>query len=301
VNFYNNTREALNTLYSLSRSYQRDSAEIPYEVIALDHGSTKPVSREAVCLFGPEFHYRFVETQSVSPVAAINAACRDAAGDRLIVMVDGAHILTPGILRLTTQAFAQFQTPFVATAMFHLGPNRQNLSVLEGYAQSAEDRLLEQSAWRTNGYRLYGVSGAFADDSGGWYGQLFESGCFALRKADFLSLGGFEERFRSRGGGLANLDIFQRALVRTDLQYVVLLGEGTFHQFHGGVATNAPEHAHPWKAFHEEYVRIRGRPYFRVTRVPAFIGEFPPEAQHFERLSKQAGAILWKKYPAMIE
>jgi len=190
VNFYNNVREAPNTLYSLSRDYQREATDIPYEVIALDHASTRPLSEEAVRAFGPEFQYRFVETQSVSPAAAINAACRDAAGDRLVVMIDGAHIVTPNVLQLVTDAFRQYPSPFIATAMFHLGPKRQNLSVLEGYDQHAEDRLLAQCAWKNNGYRLYGVSGAFADDSGGWYGQLFESGCFALRKADFLSLGG---------------------------------------------------------------------------------------------------------------
>ena len=300
VNFHNNVREATNTLHSLTRDYQHEALDIPYEVIALDHGSTKPLSKADVRAFGPGFHYRFVETRSVSPAAAINAACRDAAGDRLIVIIDGAHILTPGILRLVTQAFGQYASPFIATAMFHLGPKKQNLSVLEGYDQLVEDRLLDECGWKTNGYRLYEVAGAFADSSGGWYGQLFESGCFALRKADFLSLGGFEERFQSRGGGLVNLDMFQRALVRKDLEYVVLLGEGTFHQFHGGVATNVPANAHPWKSFHDEYVNIRGHPYMRLTRIPHYLGRFPKEADHFVRLSKQAGEALWKDRPPMI-
>ena len=301
INFHNNLREAPNTLHSLTRGYQRDAADIPYEVIVLDHGSRKPLSEEAVLAYGPEFQYRFVETRSVSPGAAINAACRDAAGERLIVIIDGAHILTPRILRLVTDGFRRYEKPFIATAMFHLGPKRQNVSVLEGYDREAEDRLLERCNWKSNGYRLYGVSGAFADDSGGWYGQLFESGCFALRKADFFSLGGFDERFQCPGGGLVNLDFFQRALARKDLKYVVLLGEGTFHQFHGGVATNATPRNHPWNVFHEEYMRIRGCPYFRLTRMPVFIGDFPPEAQDFARISRQAGSLLWKKYPAVIE
>ena len=48
VNFYNNRREALNTLFSLTRAYQRDAAAIDFEVIALDHGSTLPLSEAEV-------------------------------------------------------------------------------------------------------------------------------------------------------------------------------------------------------------------------------------------------------------
>jgi hypothetical protein len=301
VNFYNNRREAPNTLYSLTRGYQQGGLDIEYEVIVLDHGSTQPLSQEEVRAFGPEFQYRFVETRSVSPVAAINAACRDAAADLLVVMIDGAHIITPGVIRLVLESFRRHGSPFVATVPLHLGPQRQDLSMRNGYDQREEDRLLARTGWKENGYRLFAASGAFHDDSGGWYGQLFESACFAMRKVDFLSLGGFDERFQSRGGGLVNLDMFQRALVRKDLRYVVLLGEGTFHQFHGGVATNAPADEHPWKTFHEEYVRIRGHPFVRLTRAPRFLGEFPPEAAAFESASRRAGDMLWQKYPAMIE
>ena len=47
---------------------------------------------------------------------------------------------------------------------------------------------------------------------------------------------------------------------------IVMLGEGTFHQVHGGVATNATV---PDKhlEYHEEYVRLRGRN-FEFPRVP---------------------------------
>ena len=41
----------------------------------------------------------------------------------------------------------------------------------------------------------------------------------------------------------------------------VLLGEGSFHQIHGGVATNVPMEQHPGLAFSKEYEQIRGEPY----------------------------------------
>ena len=42
VNFYNNRREARNTLYSLTRGYQRESQDASYEVIVVDNGSVSP-------------------------------------------------------------------------------------------------------------------------------------------------------------------------------------------------------------------------------------------------------------------
>ena len=252
INFYNNRREAMNTLYSLTRAYQQGIQNLDYEVIAVDNGSSQPLSEDQVRAFGPEFHYRYVRTTSISPGPALNAACREARGDRLLVVIDGAHILSPGVVALTSEAFTHFPAPFLATVPFHLGPKQQNHSVLEGYNQQAEDELLARSGWKQDGYRLYGIAGSFADSSMGWFGCLFESGGFGLRKTDFFSLGGFDERFIARGGGLVNLDIFQRALARRDLQYVMLFGEASFHQFHGGVASNASATQHPWKEFHDE-------------------------------------------------
>lgn len=297
VNFFNNRREAENTLYSLTRGYQKDLGNAPYEVVAIDNGSTQPLSEQRVRSFGAEFRYRFVATDSVSPAAAINSACQDAAGEQLLVIIDGAHILSPGILRRALDAFALFASPFIATVPFHLGPTIQNKSVSQGYSQSVEDQLLSQSGWRLDGYRLYNIAGAYSDASGGWFGCLFESGCFGMTKASYLALGGFDERFRSRGGGLVNLDFFVRALSAASLEYAMLLGEATFHQFHGGVASNAPAERHPWAEFHQEYMQIRGRQFQRVFRRPYHLGVLGNEALRIARMSAEYAEALWLKHP----
>lgn len=297
VNFYNNRREAKNTLHSLTRAYQKNIQDIPYEVIALDNGSTLPLSEAYVRAYGPEFRYQFVATNSQSPVTAMNNACREAAGDVVIVIIDGAHILSPGILQRTHEAFRLFQAPFVATVPFHLGPKKQNRSVQEGYNPEIEDALLRSAGWWTDGYRLFNVTGSYADGSQGWFGCLYESGCVGMRKRDYLALGGFDERFQSRGGGLTNLDFFQRALESKDLEYVMLLGEGTFHQVHGGVASNAPPENHPWSEFHREYEQIRGRAFERVLRQPFLMGSLPQvrSAQRIVNDSANLGWQFWEK------
>lgn len=298
INFYNNRREAMNSLYALSRTYQRGAEELEFEVIALDHGSSQPLAEADVRAFGPEFQYRYIETQSVSPAAAINAACRDTRGENLLVLIDGAHIVTPGVYELATRAFAQFPSPFIAMPPLHLGPKRQNESVLEGYNQHVEDELLARCDWKRNGYRLYSAAGAFADGGLGWFGCAFEAGCFGVRKRDYLALGGFDERFQSRGGGLVALDLFQRAVARADIEYVMLLGEASFHQFHGGVASNAPQAQHPWQEFHAEYERLCGKPFARVPRRPFYLGNLPDEALGVARVSAEHGLAQWIKAAA---
>jgi len=57
------------------------------------------------------------------------------------------------------------------------------------------------------------------------------------------------------------------------------LGEGTFHQLHGGTNTNSPlvrQHDN-WTRWGSQYASIRGRPYeiARPKHPPAYIGTFP--------------------------
>jgi hypothetical protein len=106
-----------------------------------------------------------------------------------IRIIDGAHILSPDVLSLANAAFRFFRTPFAATVSFHLGPNVQNLSILEGYNQEAEDELLRRADWKENGYRLYTVTRDYSDESGGWFGYLFESGCAIPQPTEWRRIG----------------------------------------------------------------------------------------------------------------
>lgn len=282
VVFHDMPREAPRTLYSLSRAYQRDAAELRYEVIALDHGSTRPLDPAMVHGFGPQFRYRRLDTEAVSPVAAINAAVQASTAAQVAIHIDGARILSPGVLSGIAAALRLYPNAFVHTLGFHLGPRAQNLSMLEGYDRRVEDRLLADSGWRDDGYRLFDIAALAVSSAGGWFSDLQESNFFALPRAAYLDMGGFHPGFRTPGGGLCNLDFYNRAMQHPDLAPVRLLGEGSFHQFHGGVATNAPPAASPWDAYQREHAALNGREWALLReQAPICLGRLHRRARRF--------------------
>lgn len=280
VNFFNMRREAQRTLYSLTCDYQRNIATDQVEVIAVDNGSTEPLDEKEIRTFGNNFHYLYHNTKSKSPAGALNRAVEQTSADLVVSLVDGARILSPGVFAYTLKAARAFDNPFVYTLAMHLGPTVQNTSIVNGYDQRTEDALLETIPWRENGYELFRISSVAPSSGSGFLSALAESNCVAMRKSTFLQLGGYDERFQSPGGGFLNLDFFNRVVEWPEVQPVILLGEATFHQFHGGVATNVPVSEHPWQRFAEEYKAIKGRAYEKVVRPPHFLGHIPPECQH---------------------
>jgi hypothetical protein len=82
-------------------------------------------------------------------------------------------------------------------------------------------------------------------------------------------VGGLDERFALPGGGLVNHDLYRRACGLDGVQLVTLMGEGTFHQFHGGAATSR---RYTWDEMHAEYVALRGEPYRPPANEPLYLG-----------------------------
>ena len=279
VVFHAMAREAPRTLSTLSAAYQRGVTSADYEVIAVDAGSASPLSADLVSRQGPNF--RLLRTPPApSPAAAVNLAARAATGQAIALCIDGARMLSPGIVAGMLSGLRMFADPVVATLAWHLGPKGQNESILEGYDQDQEDRLLATVDWRTDGYELFRVAALAASSAGGWFAPLNESNCLAVSRSAWEELGGLDERFQSPGGGLVNLDFYRRACDRAS-ELVILLGEGTFHQVHGGVATNVPPERHPWRAFHDEYLAIRGAAFAAPAREAVYVGRCTSQALPF--------------------
>ncbi|MGH8474252.1 MAG: glycosyltransferase, partial [Methylococcales bacterium] len=235
---YNMVREAPRTLYSLSASYQRHIDSGDYEIIVVDNGSNPPLDPQLVLRLAGNFRLIRIDRASPSPAQAVNRGLALARGNVVGVMIDGARIATPGLLDFARQG-ARLPAAVVAAPGWYLGYDMQRWAMRYGYDQAREDALLAAIEWPQDGYRLFEI-GTMDDSSvDGWLQPIAETNALFMRRELWDQLEGMDEGFDAPGGGLVNLDTYSRAIELPDAQLVLLLGEGTFHQLHGGIATNA--------------------------------------------------------------
>jgi hypothetical protein len=290
---YRMARELPRTLHSLSPAMQRGIAAGQYEVIAVDNGSPEPVRFDDCTATGMRLSWHRLEAAPPSPARAANVGLGQAQGRLIGVMIDGARLASPGLLAGALLAARLAERPVIASLGFHLGPAVQMESVRDGYDQREEDRLLEASGWTEDGYRLFDISVPAGSSAGGFFQPIAESNALFMPRALWDELGGFDERFVSPGGGLLNLDTYVRACELPDTRLIVLLGEGTFHQVHGGIATNAP--VSPWDQFHDEYVRLRGKNFAPPEREPIYLGRVAAPAL---RLIEESARLARQRRPS---
>jgi len=272
-------RELPRTIRSLLPPYQTGLDATDLQIIIADNGSTHPVRRED---FPPDADITVirVEDGGVSPCRAVNRAAALATADHIAVMVDGARMASPGLLATTLQAARIDPRAFVATLGLHLGPKVQQISTAEGYDRDVEDGLLQAIAWPADGHRLFEISALGESYAGGAAVAPPETTFFVMDRRRFVDIGGFDERFVSLGGGLANFDLLDRALADPGAPLIMLVGEATFHQLHFGATTQeggvrrpvTPEGRSLGEVYAEEFHAIRGRPWVRSDRRPLLFG-----------------------------
>lgn len=235
---YDMARELPRTIETLSTQYQRDLGDLRYEIVVLDNGSPQPVDAAALQAIAPNLRVVRIEKAAASPAAALNAAVAQTTGRVVGLFIDGARMASPGLLTLAMQAHRADPARVIGSLGFHLGPDLQKRAMLNGYDQSVEDALLAEIPWQQDGYSLFTRSVLAGSSRGGWFGAIGESNGLFLDRTLWQQLGGLDERFVSPGGGLVNLEFWRRAIAASDGQPWIILGEGTFHQIHGGAATN---------------------------------------------------------------
>ncbi|MBU0961415.1 MAG: glycosyltransferase family 2 protein, partial [Proteobacteria bacterium] len=277
---YNMQREAERTLRSLTKEYQEGVEGLNYEVIVIDNGSSEPLKKETIEAIGENFRYYYLEDAPESPAHAINFGATKATGEFLAIMIDGAHILSPGVIHYASRAIAQYEEPIIAVQYWYLGPGPQNITTTNGYNRDVEDELIKSIDWPNNGYGLYSISEKIPKNNS-WLEALFESNCLFLRKRLFDAIGGANEDFAFPGGGFLNADIYKEAAESGGVQVVTILGEGSFHQVHGGTTTNVPpeELDSLIRAYRDQYKKIRGHEYQMAHTQIQYIGHMPREAR----------------------
>ena len=288
---YDMPREAPRTILSAGLPYQKDITAADYEVIVVDNGSKRRLSPADLKAAPPGVRIVDMPDPRPSPVFALNWAARQVAtGDILLFAIDGARIFSDRLYAATLAAHDLVGDAFVYTLGWHIGPKVQMESVAEGYDEAEEDRLIAACDWPRRPAGLYEISVFAGSSQPGFFGQIAESNAFSIPRGLFERTGGFDERFTSPGGGLANLEIFRRYVCRNGARNVCLLSEGSFHQTHGGIATSGKT---KFDAFNAEHRKIFGQDYQTPVYDTLYHGQIRPEAVRFlqSSLEKQAGAF----------
>jgi hypothetical protein len=277
------TREAERTLHSLSTVYQLDVAEDQYDVYVIDNGSAKPLKNPDMSRFGNNFYYQHIPDAHPSPAFSINKTLAATSTEYVAVLIDGAHIITPGVLKYAFKCFDAYDNPFVVTRYCFLGPGQQNRTVAEGYNQEAEDQLMEKINWPEDGYRLFEIGELIGAHKPGWFQPVFESNCFFIKRETYDKLAGYEERFNFPGGGYANIDFYTRATNVKGVNTVCLFGEASFHQVHGGTTTNAGliRQEKLLAQYRKQYNAIRGKEFKVRPFAMEYLGYLPNNPENY--------------------
>lgn len=268
-------RELPRTLRTLVPPYQHGMRADDIEVIVVDNGSTDPVTDAVLPPTDVPHRIVRIDDAPASPARAANIGIERASADLVGLIVDGARMASPGLLSTARRGAQLFARPVVASVGYHLGEQRHMDARDAGYDQRVEDDLLATVDWERDGYELFTVSTLAGSSIWGWFEPLAESSALFMHKGLWRELGGLDERFALPGGGLVNHDLYRRACGLDGTRLVVLLGEGTFHQFHGGAATSR---RYTFDEMQQDYERLRGERYRAPKKEPYYVGRVPEQA-----------------------
>lgn len=259
-------RELPRTLTSLTLPYQRAIEDAEYEVIVVDNGSSTPVTDAVPATLRSSVRIHRIDAASPSPAHAANVGVELATGALVGLIIDGARLASPGLLALARHAAELDPRAVVTAPAWHLGTDAETGD------QAAEDALLESVRWEHDGYDLFSISRPAPSSARGLFGPMGESSSLFMARPLWDELGGLDEAFSLPGGGLVNHDLYERALGLPGANLIVLLGEGTFHQSHGGAATSGRISRDEMRA---DFEAIRGWPHRPPPARPTFLGAAP--------------------------
>ena len=277
-------RLAENTALSLAADYQTGVSPEDYEVIIVENRSSSNIKSAFISRLPNNFHYHLRDEGEPTPVHAINEGVRMARGKNVCIMVDGARLVTPGVVRTLLSAHGITADVVATIPSYHLGKELQQDAAETGYNTQIEQELLASIGWPNDPYRLFEISCLSKSSWRGVFLENWESNCISMPATLWEELGGADPRFNTLGGGYVNLDIYKRACETERVTHVVIPGEGSFHQFHGGATTGGirqDKREALMREIRENYESIRGRPYTPPKTNPIYLGRIPDQAFSF--------------------
>lgn len=286
-----------NTLYSLRHDYQRNVSQEDYEVVLVENRSACCLAPEAVASLPDNFRYFLRDEAGVSPAAAINFGLEQARGEYVCLMIDGARLLTPGVLGNILRATVMRRDCFVAVPGYTLGYPQEHDRLGSQYCFELDRTHLQQLGWPANGYGLFERSFFSKSNLKGFFFTNTESNCLTVRREELEKLGGADERFNLKGGGMLNLYFYRELLKQPRLHFFLLAGEGTFHQYHGGATSSGADGFDEFvDEMQAQYTAIAGERYVGVQREPVLLGQISEQAMAFMEESFERATIRYGRY-----
>src|SRR5699024_165923 len=217
------SRQARNTLISLSPPYQENVGEGDYEIVVVENDSDDELGREEAETVAGNIRYFHREEPGVSPAPAVNFAFEQCRAPYIGLMIDGARMVTPRVIEYAMMAPDLTEHPLVAVPGYHLGKIDQHLD--PAYDEDTEIGLLEKIGWPDCGYRLFEIACISGANPNGFLHPIMECNCLFTTRKDFSSIGGADERFDMPGGGAINLHVWRSLGSLPGAEVVVLPGE----------------------------------------------------------------------------
>ncbi|UOM37206.1 hypothetical protein [Acuticoccus sp. I52.16.1] len=271
---YRMRRELPRTVASLAPAYQHLDPQ-HYEIELAEMPSDETLTEADRAGFPTNLRYT-LESENFPLPVAINRAVRRTRGTHVLICVDGARILSAGILQRARQTIRISQRAVMAVHGRHLGRRPQQVAVPDGtHSAAIEDGLLESIDFPNRPPQLFNVSCWAGSSRRGWFGPMAESCALMVPRELFEALGGYDEAITLPGGGLANCDFYTRVLSEQGRPLVVPLGEATFHQHHGGTTTSAKVRG-AGETLKAAFEQETGRPFVLAPeRPPVYLGTLP--------------------------
>lgn len=291
---YRMAEQALNTVYTLSTSYQRNVREEDYEIIVVENRSDQTVDTQRLHALGNNIRYLCRDEQGVSPAAAINTGLAMARAPFVGLLIDGARMVTPRVIDYALAAQCIDQDALVAVPGYNLGPDLHHLNKSQQYDETTERILLNDANWKEDGYRLFTIANISEANPRGVFQPFMECNCIFTSLANWQRIGGADEAFHFPGGGGLNLHMYRSLGLLKEVEYfIVLPGEGSFHQYHGGVSTTERHDREEMLLSPRSQLESYWNGKFKgLEREPILLGAVTAHAQQFflyasERASKR--------------
>lgn len=291
------SRQAENTLFTLSARYQRGVGEEDYEIILVENSSDDLLGEARALAMGKNVRYFLRDEPGTSPAPALNFGVMQARAPTVGLIIDGARLVTPRVVLYALAAMRMERHALVVVPGYHLGSDEQHKS--PHHDEAYEQELLASIDWRHNGYLLFEASCPSGANRHGVFHPFMESNCLFCSAESYGQVGGADERFDLPGGGSVNLYLYRRLGLLPESQIVVLAGEGSFHQFHGGVTTTPAADLDAVLAGHRaQLAAILGHPFEAPKREPILLGAVTSWALPALRHSVERGLQRFSRFRA---